>query len=338
MQSPSAALKAQRKLLWYSHKRKAPPPKLSEHHRRYLEEAGALLELPRATTNALLPIYISLLDDLIPVMDGASVFRDYSNGKSSIYLVRAMCLVVCKTEQAAPFLRLHDDGPLLDAIEFASRLLSGLDAAVKADLEPDRVTRVQILALMHLHNDGLAGMDRSSSYLSQAICEAWSMSLHWKIPGNIDQEQCDFLWWSLRNFDRLNKPVMGAGPFIIDDSDVAIQRIAPRRDSYRSQVMNVALMLGDLTAKATKVYKASSTATEDDCQDFPSLTDVTSGTHFEHFHRSHRGRLLPLRRSDFRCPGPALKLEQHTWSCGTMSLLCFPAGLAGRVVPRTPGG
>lgn len=296
-QSPSAALKAQRQFLWYRHKRKAPPPKLSEHHRRYLEEAGALFELPRATTDALLPIYTSLLDDLIPVMDGASVFRDYSNGKSSIYLVRAMCLVVCKTKQAAPFLRLSDDGPLLGAVEFASRLLSGLDAAVKADLEPDRVTKVQILALMHLHNDGQSGMDRSSSYLSQAICEAWSISLHWKIPGNVDQEQCDFLWWTLRNLDRLNKPVMGAGPFIIDDSDVAIQRIAPRRDSYRSQLMGVALTFGDLMARATKVYKATSTATEDDCQDFPSLADVTAGTHFDRFHRSHQGRLLPLQTS-----------------------------------------
>lgn len=187
---------------------------------------------------------------------------------------------------------MRNDGPLLAPLKFASKLLGGLDAAIKADLDPDRVTKVQVLALMHLHNDGFTGMDRSSSYLSQAICEAWSMSLHWNVPGNPDQEQCDFLWWSLRNFDRLNKVVMGAGPFMIDDSDIAIGRIVPRFDSYRSQLMGVAVILGDLMTRATKVYKASSTATVDDCQDFPSLSDLTSGTHLDRFHSSHRGELL----------------------------------------------
>jgi hypothetical protein len=145
---------------------------------------------------------------------------------------------------------------------------------------------------MHLHNDGTAGAERSSSYLSQAICEAWSMYLHCNIVGNSDEEQCDFLWWSLRNFDRLNKPIMGAAPFIVDDADVAIERIIPRNESYRSQLMGVALVLGDLMTTATKVYKASSKATADDCLDFPSLSELTLGTHFDRFHRSHRGTSL----------------------------------------------
>lgn len=288
--SPSVAPTAQRRLIWYKrHKRRTTPPKLSTHHQRYLEAEGAFLELPRTTTDILLPLYVSLLDDLIPIMDGASVFRDHSNGRSSMYLVRAICLVASKTKQAAPFLRLNDDGPVLEPLVFASNLLSGLDAAIKADLEPDRVTKVQVLALMHLHNDGLAGVDRSSSYLTQAICEAWSMSLHWKIPGNPEQDHCDFLWWSLRNFDRLNKPIMGAAPFIIDDADIGISRIIPREDSYRSRLMGVALRLGDLMTTATKVYKASSTATTDDSRDFPSFSQLTSGTYFDKFHQTHRG-------------------------------------------------
>ncbi|KAH7177062.1 hypothetical protein EDB81DRAFT_773950 [Dactylonectria macrodidyma] len=264
-------------------------PLLTEHHRRYLESVGALLELPRTTVEGLLPIYISLLDDLIPVMDGSSVFRDTSNGQASRYLVRAMCLVTCKARQAAPFLRLAEDGPLLEHQEFASKLLDGLDAAIKANLEPDRVTKIQILSLMHLHNDGRGGADRSSMYLTQAIGEAWSVSLHLKMAENSDV--CDYLWWSLRNFDRLNKPTMGAGPFIVDDTDIAIDRIAPKKESYRSQILHISLILGDLMAKATKVYKASSTSTVDDCEDFPTLSDVTSGTTFNHFHRSHRAYL-----------------------------------------------
>jgi hypothetical protein len=274
--------------MWYNkHRRTAL--NVSDHYQRYLEEVGAFLVLPTATTGGLLPIYLSLLDDLIPVVNGASILRDYSNGQASIYLIRAMCLVVCKSKQAASFLRLSEDGPLLQPMMFTSKIVEGLDAAIKAELEPDRVTKVQILALMHLHNDGLAGVDRSSSNLSQAINEAWAMSLHWNIPLNADQADSDYLWWSLRNFDRLNKPVMGAAPFIIDDSDIGIGRISPSEGNYRSELMAVSITLGDLMTVATKVYKASSKATVDGCETFPSLAEITYGTMFTRFHKAHRG-------------------------------------------------
>ncbi|KAF7180578.1 hypothetical protein CNMCM7691_009869 [Aspergillus felis] len=221
-------------------------------------------------------------------MDGARVFRDYSNEWSSPYLVKAICLVTCKMMQAAPFLRMKADGPLMAPLEFASKLLAGLDAAIKADLEPDRIVKVQVLALMHLHTDGSAGMDRASSYLSQAICEAWSLSLHVQIPGIMEQDQNGVLWWSLRNFDRVNKPITGAAPFLIDDADIGIERIALMKDSYRSQIMEVSLRLGDLMVTATKAYKASCKAAVDQCQEFPSLSELTSGTDYDHFHRSHK--------------------------------------------------
>jgi hypothetical protein len=279
----------QRKLDWYKRQRRAAPPKLSDHHRKYLEDAGAFLELPRATTDALLPIYISGLDDLIPIMDGARVYRDYSNEHSSPYLVKGMCLVACKMMQAAPFLRMNADGPLMEPLEFASMLLAGLNAAIKADLEPDRLVKVQVLALMHLHTDGLAGMERASSYLSQAVCEAWSLSLHVQIPGSLEQDQNELLWWTLRNFDRVNKPITGAAPFLIDDTDIGIERTDLMKDSYRSHIMEVSLRLGDLMVTATKVYKASCRAAVDQCQEFLSMSELTSGTDYDRFHRSHRG-------------------------------------------------
>jgi hypothetical protein len=286
---------AQRRLLWYQrHKTRTVPRKISESYRKYLEDEGAFAPLPRTTTDALLPLYVSVLDDLTPILNGASVFRDHSNGHASVYLVKAISLVVCKCKQAAPFLRLSDTGPLLEPLDFASTLLAGLDAAIKADLEPSRVTKVQILALMHLHNDGLAGADRASSYLSQAICEAFSMCIHLKIPDNPEKDQCDYLWWTLRNFDRLGKPIMATGPFFIDDADIGVQRISPRNDDYRSQVMGVALVFGDLMTMATRGYKASiSEAGVRDCQEFPSLVELTSGTEFHQFHKAHQGKLLP---------------------------------------------
>ncbi|KAK2032531.1 hypothetical protein LX32DRAFT_555332, partial [Colletotrichum zoysiae] len=288
----SADENPQRQLQWYTrHRRRSAPLRLSENYKRYLEDEGAFLHLPRSTVDMLLPIYNTFLDDLIPVLDGRSIYRNYSNGNASTYLVRGICLVACKTKQAIPFLRLRETGSILSQADFASKLLAGLDAAIKADLEPDRVTKIQILALMHLHNDGIGGVDRSSSYLSQAICEAWSVSLHVEVPFNPDQGQCDLLWWVLRNFDRLNKPVMGAAPFIIDDTDIGISRTIPREESYKSQLMAVSLRLGDLMTKSTRVYKASSKATTDDSDDFPTLAECTADIPLEKFDKSHRSYL-----------------------------------------------
>ena len=284
-----ASQRLKRVLVWYKRQKRTPvAPKLSDNHRRYLQEAGAFLQLPTATTDALLPVYLSSLDDLVPVMDGAKVFREYSNGHASGYLARAMCLAVCKTRQAAPFLRLTADGPVLKPLEFGSKVLKGLDAALKADLERDRVTKVQILALMHLYNDGLGGVDRSSSYLSQAINEAWAMSLHWNIHGNTEQQQTDRLWWSLRNFDRLNKPIMGAAPFMIDDADIGIERAAVQNGDYRSEILSISLLLGDLMKAATRLYRATCKVTVDDSDSFPSLSELTVGIDFDQFHRSHK--------------------------------------------------
>lgn len=236
-------------------------------------------------------MYISVLDNLIPLLDGPAVFRNHSNGHSStFYLVRAICLVICKSKPAAPFLRLIEGGLVLQPIQFASKLFEGLDAAIKADLEPDRVTKVQILALMHLHNDGLFGLDRSSKNLSNAIHEAWSLSLQWNMVDNKEQEQSDYLWWTLRNLDRLNKPVMGATPFLIDDTDISIARIPQKKNDYQSQVMSISLALGDLMAQATKIYKGNRTVVGDDDTPFPSFSEVAADVDLDQFHRSHRGR------------------------------------------------
>lgn len=291
-ESPATAQRQQRQLHWYKrHRRRAAPAISSAHQRAFLHSVGALSDLPRATVEALLPIYISLLNDLLPIVDGARLFREYSNSKASKHLIKAICLVTAKARQSSPFLRLEETGSVLPPSEFATNLLAGLDAALKADLVADRVTKIQILALMHLHNDGTAGMDRSSNHLCQAISEAWALSLHWKIPGNPDQEQCDYLWWTLRNMDRLNKPIQGAAPFIIDDADVSIGRISPHDSSHRSQVMAISLRLGDLMTVATKVYKASSTATCDDAFDMiPTFDEMTLGSSFDSFHRVHRGK------------------------------------------------
>lgn len=319
------ARQTRQRLIWYERqKRRAISPQISDSHRRYLEEAGAFLRLPQSTTDALLPIYISLLDDPIPLVDASQVYRAYSNGQASHYLILAMCLVTCKANQATPFLHLSHDGPLLSSLDFSSKLMDGLSAAMKADLEPDRIAKIQILALMHLHNDGRGGLDRSSSYLSQAVSEAWALCLHVEFVEKPEPHQtaCHYLWWTLRNLDKLNKPLMGASPFLIDDTDIGVKRIMAKEGNYRSQVMDATTTLGDLMKVATKAYKASSTVTEDVDVAFPSLEHISAGTGIDEFHRLHRGK------KNSTCQVVSMLTLQPILRFGTMSLPCYHAASA----------
>src|ERR1700744_6424279 len=108
---------------WWNHHRCRPALNpLHEHQQRYLEHVGAFLVLPRSTTDALVTPYISVIDGLVPVLDGTQFLQDYSKGLVSNFLIRAVCLVTCKTEQTAPFLRLHDGDPVLEPLVFAQKL------------------------------------------------------------------------------------------------------------------------------------------------------------------------------------------------------------------------
>ncbi|KAI9871696.1 MAG: hypothetical protein M1823_008371, partial [Watsoniomyces obsoletus] len=113
----------------------------------------------KTTQTAMVATYIACIDSLLPILDGTNLLRDYTSGEASIFLIQAICLVTCKIPEVAQFLRLYEDGPLLDPIPFSRSLHIGLDAAMKADLEPDRMTKIQILTLMHLHNDGPGGIE-----------------------------------------------------------------------------------------------------------------------------------------------------------------------------------
>ncbi|KAF2159213.1 hypothetical protein M409DRAFT_61032 [Zasmidium cellare ATCC 36951] len=277
-----------RRRTWCLTRRTHGSPKLSEAHQRYLQDQGAYLTLPASTVSILLPLYLCMLDDLVPIVECSTVIRDFSNDDYSVYLVRAICLVVCKLPQAAPHLRLFQGGPVLSYGEFAVKLLDGLEAAMGAELEVDRFTKTQILALMHLHNDGRNGRERASKNLSSAINEAWAMALHQRTPGVSRSTTDDMLWWSLRNLDRLSKPVMGVAPYFIDDADIGIERIVGIHDSYRISLMSLSTMLGDLITTATRIHKASARGTVDTYLEFPSLAEITAGTDFAQFYKPHR--------------------------------------------------
>ncbi|KAI1611537.1 hypothetical protein EDD36DRAFT_291982 [Exophiala viscosa] len=226
---------------------------LTGHQRNYLQAVGAFRVLPKATQDALITTYIACLDGLFPILNGPRLLRDWTDGRCSIFLIQAICLVTCKTQEAAPYLRLYDDGPLLDPIPFARSLHTGLDAAMKADLEPDRITKIQILTLMHLHNDGPGGIEESSLHLSQAIHDAWSAGLHILTPGRTPKDPSSMLWWTIWTLDKFNA-CLGGRPIMIANRDIDIAR-PPLEDGPKSQVIHLWFRLGDLLDEVIEFYR-----------------------------------------------------------------------------------
>ncbi|KIV80829.1 hypothetical protein PV11_08305 [Exophiala sideris] len=226
---------------------------LTGHQRNYLQAVGAFRVLPKATQDALITTYIACLDGLFPILNGPRLLRDWTDGRCSIFLIQAICLVTCKTEEAAPYLRLYDDGPLLDPIPFARSLHTGLDAAMKADLEPDRITKIQILTLMHLHNDGPGGIEESSLHLSQAIHDAWTAGLHILTPGRTLKDSSSMLWWTIWTLDKFNA-CYGGRPIMIANRDIDIAR-PPLEDGAKSQVIHLWFRMGDLLDEVIEFYR-----------------------------------------------------------------------------------
>ena len=225
---------------------------LSQPQKSYLMSMGTFRALPKETQDILVTTYIACINGLLPILDSGKLLRQYSGGRASRFLIQAICLVACKTQQALPYLRLSETGPLLTPIQFARQVYVGLDAAIKADLEPDRVTKIRILALMHLYNDGTYGIEDSSTHLSQAIQLAWAMKLHFLWPGRSTVDELSMLWWSLWSLDRFNACISGT-PIMIRDRDIHLPR-PPLESDPQLQVIAIWLRLGDLLGEVFDLY------------------------------------------------------------------------------------
>lgn len=261
---------------------------LTGHQRNYLQAVGAFRVLPKDTSDALISLYIAHIDPILPIIDGNKFRQEYLAGEASIWLIQAVCLVACKTVDAFSHLRLYEDGPLLDPIPFARSLHTGLDAAVKADLEADRFKKVQILTLMSLHNDGPGGIEESSAHLIQAIHDAQTTGVHIHTPGRTRNDQGAMLWWTLWALDKFNA-CLGGRPLMIADRDIDIDKPS-LENNPRSRVMAAWLVIGAQLDKVIEYYRPGAdpevTGWEHDFTTFSALTSECELDKVEPAHRS----------------------------------------------------
>lgn len=271
---------------------------LAEPQQSYLTSVGTFRVLPKATQDILVTTYIACINGLLPILNSRKLLRQYSTGRASKFLIQAICLTACKTEQAVPYLRLSETGPLLTPIQFARQVYVGLDAAIKADLEPDRVTKIRILALMHLYNDGTYGIEDSSTHLSQAIQLAWAMKLHFLWPGRSTVDELSMLWWSLWSLDRFNACISGT-PIMIRDRDIHLPR-PPLESDPQLQVIAIWLRLGDLLGEVFDLYRPPVAQHLTEWGDeFISFSKLTDGLEASLFQTSHWGEQATFQFCNF---------------------------------------
>ncbi|CAG8903030.1 unnamed protein product [Penicillium egyptiacum] len=240
-------------------------------HQRFAAGMQACEQLPLATRQALSAIYFSKVNHIMPIVD-QELFQAQGEDSASVFLEKAICLAAAKTRAANPYLRLVAGGPILSSREFCSEIYRGLVVAMDAELEPDRLTRIRILALMSLHCEGLEGAEAASLHLCQAIHQAQTVGLHLGRPNQTSVDSLTRLFWCLWTLDKMHASI-GGRPVLLADRDIGV--VKPDVSARTSRgAFEVWLAVSDLLATVISFYRPSAETTSGWEEGFPAFEDI----------------------------------------------------------------
>lgn len=254
-----------------------PDSTIRAYRRKYLCAVGVFDTLPQSTQECLVTIYFSKVHPILPLIEKTSFMHSFSEGTVSPHLVKSICLVACKDERAANYLRLSEDAPALNPRLFATKVYAALVAAVNAGLEVDRVTRIRILALMSLHSEGFSGAEAASMHLTQAIHDSQTAGLQIDRPER--DHQSNSLFWCLWTLDKLNASI-GGRPIMIADRDIGIAKpdIGSKKQREASDIwLEIANMLARVIDLYRPFRRTGMTSWEDDFPTFESIVGESVG-------------------------------------------------------------
>ncbi|KAJ5496380.1 transcriptional regulator family: Fungal Specific TF [Penicillium fimorum] len=240
-------------------------------HQRFTAGMQACERLPLGTRQYLSDIYFSKVNHIVPIVDQESI-QSQSEGMASVFLEKAICLAAAKTCAANPYLRLVSDGPILSSRQFCSEIYKGLVVAMDAELEPDRLTRIRILALMSLHCEGLEGAEAASLHLCQAIHQAQTVGLHLGRPNQTSTDSLTKLFWCLWTLDKMHASI-GGRPVLLADRDIGVVKPSVRAQTSRG-AFDVWLAVSDLLATVISFYRPSAETTSGWEEGFPAFEDI----------------------------------------------------------------
>jgi hypothetical protein len=241
-------------------------------HERFAAGLQACERLPLATKEPLAAIYFSKVNHIIPILDHDSVLRSQADGLTSVFVEKAICLTAAKTHGASPYLRLVSNGPVLSSRQFCSVIYKELCVAMDAGLEPDRLTRIRVLALMSFHCEGYEGAEAASLHLCQAIHQAQTVGLHLGRPDQTSTDSLTKLFWCLWTLDKMHASI-GGRPILLADRDIGV--VKPDVSAQRSRgAFEVWLAVSDLLATVISYYRPSADPSSGWEEGFPAFEDI----------------------------------------------------------------
>ena len=242
----------------------------------YLQALGVSLLPCQTDTDALLEIYFSSVQPLLPVIREDRFTADYEGGTAPTVLVQAVCLIASRHDAARPHLRFQDEmATLLDPKEFADRLYLSILAALNAHLESDKLVLIQVNALLSLNREVSAEHDDNSVHLAKAIQYAYSMGLHLDHARKEHQDEwMEKLFWCLWGLDKLANGSISARPTQLKEADIGLTNMM-NMEQYRHTPFGIWLRLCTYLEEIIAFYRPSadpsSTGWE---EDFPAFEEV----------------------------------------------------------------
>ncbi|RAL02603.1 fungal specific transcription factor domain-containing protein, partial [Aspergillus ibericus CBS 121593] len=215
----------------------------------------ACMRLPFFTLHHLIPMYFLKVNHILPIVDQDAFLTAQAEGTVSPFLERAICLVAAKDKAAAPYLRLHNNGPVVLPAEFCTDIYRGLSVVINEGLEPDRITRIRVLALMSLHCEDSEGTEAASMHLYRAVHQAQAVGLHLVRPGNTEHPLSG-LFWCLWTLDKTHA-CMGGRAVLLADQDISIKKPAAIRNqlSRPRTAFEVWFAISDLLSDVIYLYR-----------------------------------------------------------------------------------
>ncbi|KAI2785795.1 hypothetical protein POX_h09555 [Penicillium oxalicum] len=236
---------------------------------QYESAMQACNRLPWSTVEPLTTLYFAKINPIIPLLDPSTrpaqaldttvtpAAAANPQRRFSPLLERAICLVAAKDPAVKPHLHLTNPSNTnttgsrsrsrnpLPSRSFCTEIYHGLVSAMHAGLEPDRYTRIRILALLSLHCEGYEGAEAASLHLCEAIHQAQTVGLHLARPGTSrdPHDALSLLFWGLWTLDKMHA-CLGGRPIILADRDIGLERPWGHERSKMGNVMDVGMENG----------------------------------------------------------------------------------------------
>lgn len=214
--------------------------------------------LSDTTIRELSKIYFSNVHPIIPLLHEEEYWQSFPQCTVSIPLVHAVCLIAAKDSAAEKHLRLLPSKEIIIPVRrFCSQLYQSISTAIACHRGMWKITRMRILGLLSLHQEGSDGAEKASSHISQAIHHAQSLALHLPQPSDPGWHM-KRAFWCLWTLDRLNSAI-NSRPCFIADIDIATSDLAPQESGFIA--FNLCFRLAKILNKVIGLYRPNSERT-----------------------------------------------------------------------------